>query len=258
MSQPCTHRAAGALCESCAVRSLSVCAALAPEELCALERIAQAQHFAARDTLFREGEPAGAVFNVTAGAVRLSKVRADGRRQILGFALPGDFLGLAEVAVWPFSAEALGPVTACRFAREAHHGLVEAKPHLLRRLHEYATHELTMAQEQIVLLGRRTAAERLAAFLLTMRRRWAQMNGSASVTVPLPMGRQDIADYLGLTIETVSRMFQKLVRARLIVIVPDGVRLLDVGALGGVAEGAPAQAATRSSGVSLAGHGRGA
>lgn len=255
MTQPCAHRAAGALCETCSVRSLSICAALAPEELCALERIAQSQTFTARKTLFCEGEPASAVFNVTAGAVRLSKVLADGRRQILGFALPGDFLGLAEVAVWPFSGEALGPVTACRFARDAHHDLVEAKPHLLRRLHDYATHELTMAQEQIVLLGRRTAAERLAAFLLTMRRRWAVTNGAASVTVPLPMGRQDIADYLGLTIETVSRMFQKLVRARLIVIVPDGVRLLDVGALGGVAEGAPAQAAMRSPSASLIGRG---
>lgn len=258
MTDPCTHRATGALCESCAVRPLSICAALAPEELCALERIAESRPFATRETLFSEGDPAAAVFNITSGAVRLSKVLVDGRRQILGFALPGDFLGLATDTVWPFSAEALGPVTACRFTREAHHGLVEAKPHLLRSLHDYATHELTMAQEQIVLLGRRAAAERLAAFLLAMRRRWAVMNGAASVTVPLPMGRQDIADYLGLTIETVSRMFQKFVRARLIVIVPDGIRLLDVGALAGVAEGASVQAAARSPRAAFVGQGRGA
>lgn len=252
MTDLCAHRAAGAVCEACAVRGHSICAALEPEELVALERISQSMTYAARDTLFAQGEAAALVFTVTAGAVRLSNVSPDGRRQILGFALPGDFLGLAPNELYPYSAEAVGAVSACRFTRGAHEALVAEKPHLLRRLHDYATHELTLAQEQIVLLGRRTAAERVAAFLLALRQRWAALNGAPSVTVPLPMGRQDIADYLGLTIETVSRMFQKFARARLLAIVPDGVRLLDPAALEAVADGGPVQAA-RSPNVATTG-----
>ena len=101
-----------------------------------------------------------------------------------------------------------------------------SKPHLLRRLHEFATHELTLAQDQMMQLGRRTAEEKLVTFPAT-RDRWAKL-GPVSVTVRLPMSRQDIADFLGLTIETVSRTFTKLVKDKTILIVPDGVRLMNL------------------------------
>jgi CRP/FNR family transcriptional regulator len=126
-----------------------------------------------------------------------------------------------------FSADAVQDVKVCRFPREAFSSFVDAKPHLLRRLHEFATHELSLAQDQMVLLGRRTAEEKVASFLIGLRSRLARIN-MASVTVPLPMTRQDIADFLGLTIETVSRIFARLAREKAILIVPDGVRLLDV------------------------------
>jgi CRP/FNR family transcriptional regulator len=93
-------------------------------------------------------------------------------------------------------------------------------------LHEFAGHELSLAQDQMLLLGRRSAEEKIAAFLLNLQGRYGRI-GVTSVTVPLPMSRQDIADYLGLTIETVSRTMTKLAREKLLVIVPDGVRLLD-------------------------------
>jgi CRP/FNR family transcriptional regulator, anaerobic regulatory protein len=118
------------------------------------------------------------------------------------------------------------PVAACRFARGAFSSLVDEKPHLLRRLHEAATHELSLAQDHMVLLGRRTADEKVAAFLLGMRERWRRLGGSL-VTILLPMTRQDIADYLGLTLETVSRTISKFARSRMLLVVPDGVRLLD-------------------------------
>lgn len=96
----------------------------------------------------------------------------------------------------------------------------------MKKLHEFASHELTLAQDQIVLLGRRSAEERIAAFLISLRDRMRRV-GHVSITLPLPMSRQDIADFLGLTIETVSRTFTKLSKDKRILIVPDGVRLID-------------------------------
>lgn len=123
------------------------------------------------------------------------------------------------------TAEAITPVKVCRFLRSSFLSYIDGKPHLLRRLHEFAGHELSLAQDQMLLLGRKTAEEKVAAFLVNLQARYARI-GPMSVTVALPMGRQDIADYLGLTIETVSRTLTKLAREKTILIVPDGVRLL--------------------------------
>jgi CRP/FNR family transcriptional regulator len=150
---------------------------------------------------------------------------ADGRRQVVGFALPGDFLGLALMDRYGVTAEAVSETKVCSFARSAFLGYVDSRPHLLRRLHEFAGHELSLAQDQMLLLGRRTAEEKVAAFLLNLQMRYGRI-GKISVNVPLPMSRQDIADYLGLTIETVSRTLTKLAREKALLIVPDGVRLL--------------------------------
>jgi CRP/FNR family transcriptional regulator len=217
----------GNRCAQCGIRMFSVCAALDMRELCDLEALGREASFAPKSVLFAQDQPADAVFNVTEGVVRLYKLLPDGKRQIVGFALPGDFLGLAMAERYGFSADAVQDVKVCRFPREAFSSFVDAKPHLLRRLHEFATHELSLAQDQMVLLGRRTAEEKVASFLIGLRSRLARIN-MASVTVPLPMTRQDIADFLGLTIETVSRIFARLAREKAILIVPDGVRLLDV------------------------------
>jgi CRP/FNR family transcriptional regulator len=128
------------------------------------------------------------------------------------------------------AAEAVSEVKVCRFARLAFLGYVDSRPHLLRRLHEFAGHELSLAQDQMLLLGRRTAEEKVAAFLLNLQTRYGRV-GTISVNVPLPMSRQDIADYLGLTIETVSRTLTKLAREKTLLVVPDGVRLLSAGRL---------------------------
>ena len=165
------------------------------------------------------------LFTITEGVVRLYKLLVDGRRQLLGFALPGDFLGLSLFDIYSFSADAVTDTVVCRFPRKAFIAYAEQRPHLLRRLHEFASHELSLAQDQMVLLGRRSAEQRVAAFLVMMRDRLQRL-GHTSPTLPLPMSRQDIADYLGLTIETVSRTFSKLAAGKSIVIVPDGVRLL--------------------------------
>ena len=221
----CAHSTSPEGCAHCTVRLVSVCAALSTAELVEIEAMSQSTTVPAKGTLAVEHEPADYVFTITEGMARLVRLLPDGRRQIVGFALPGDFLGLALLDSYDFTAEAIINTRVCRFPRREFVAYVDRKPHLLRRLHEFAAHELSLAQDQMVLLGRRTAEERLAAFFLTLHDRWRRL-GHVSVTLQLPMGRQDIADYLGLTIETVSRTFTKLVKAKTIVIVPDGVRLL--------------------------------
>lgn len=231
----CPNSKATVDCAQCRVRALSLCAALDPSELNELDRLATSMSVGAKETLFEQDQPSESVYNVTAGSVRLYKLLPDGRRQVVGFALPGDFLGLSMSEKNAFSADALTPTTACRFSRQDYSAFLDAKPHLLRRLHSMASHELSLAQDQMVILGRRTAEERIAAFLIGLRNRWMRVNGN-QVHVPLPMTRQDIGDFLGLTVETVSRLMTRLAREKAIVIVPDGVRLLDVPRLERLAE----------------------
>jgi CRP/FNR family transcriptional regulator, anaerobic regulatory protein len=224
----CSPSHPGEVCAHCGVRPLTVCAALEIDELQQLEGLAQACCVASKAALFAQDEPAEFVYNLTSGVVRLYKLLPDGRRQIIGFALPGDFLGLALADHYGFSADTIEAVTVCRFSRQAFSGFVDTKPHLLKRLHEFATHELSLAHDQMVILGRRNAGERIACFLVGLRDRWCRIQGRSSVHIPLPMSRQDIADFLGLTIETVSRTLNRMARDKTLVIVPDGVRLLDV------------------------------
>jgi len=213
-------------CEHCQARSLSVCAALEPEDLSRLDQLARKICFSPRQTMFEQDEPSDSVYNITGGSVRLYKLLPDGRRQVVGFALCGDFLGLSMGERNVFSADALNEVNVCQFPRQVFSDFVDAHPRLLRRLHEFASHELSIAQEQLVILGRRSAEEKVAAFLVALRDRQSRINGSVH-NVPLPMTRQDIGDFLGLTVETVSRMFTRLAKQKLIVVTPDGARLLD-------------------------------
>jgi CRP/FNR family transcriptional regulator, anaerobic regulatory protein len=220
-SQPSTH------CATCHTRFLAVCAAFEDYELAAFDKVVQHRCYSAKSTLFEQGEAVDFVFSVSEGTVRLFRLLSDGRRQIIGFALPGDFLGVSLPATHEYCAEAVNNARLCRIPRGAFVALVDEKPHLLKKLHEFASRDVRIAREQMVLLGRKTAEERVVAFLLTMRERWARVS-QCSVTIPLPMSRVDIADYLGLTIETVSRTISKLARDKAIVVVPDGVRLLDI------------------------------
>jgi len=216
----------GQHCIDCAVRPLSVCAALDRAELQELEPLSRHLHLVSGATAFAEEELATSFYTVLDGVLRLYKLLPDGRRQIVGFALPGDFLGMAASARHGCSADAVGPVTVCRFSRSAFARFIENRPHLLRRINELTVRELSQAQQHMVLLGRRSAEEKVAGFLIGWRDRLAALGG-ASRTVPLPMSRQDIADFLGLTIETVSRTFTKLERDGVIEIAPRHVEFLD-------------------------------
>jgi CRP/FNR family transcriptional regulator len=213
-------------CASCPVRALSVCNALAADELTRFDRLAETIKIPAGETVFIEGEPAESVYNVKSGTLRLYRILSDGRRQIVGFMTAGDFIGLSLAERYAYSADAVDDVLVCRFDRSAYVSFLSQKPHLLRRLHEATSHELTVAQDHMVLLGRRSAEEKVAAFLLSLRERMRRL-GASVVTLALPMSRTDLADHLGLTIETVSRVVSKLARERVLLVVPNGVRLLD-------------------------------
>jgi CRP/FNR family transcriptional regulator len=217
---------AGEPCADCSVRPFSVCAALDKAELRGLEHLGRHVQFSTSETVFAQEELTTSFYNLLEGVMRLYKLLPDGRRQILGFALPGDFLGMTASPRHGFSADAIGAVVVCRFSRASFARFIEDKPHLLRRINELAVRELSQAQDHMVLLGRRSAEEKVATFLVGWRDRLAQL-WSPSKTVPLPMSRQDIADFLGLTIETVSRTFTKLERDGVIEIMPGSVCLLD-------------------------------
>jgi CRP/FNR family transcriptional regulator, anaerobic regulatory protein len=226
-SRPCAHDGAGTDCEHCKVRLVSICAALAHDELAALESIAQPVCFAARETLFLEGDAANAAYTVTSGTLRLYRIFHNCRRQIVGFLLPGDFIAIGVDGKYRYCADAISAVTLCRFGKREFTALVDDKPNLLYRLYDTAEQELESAREHIMALGQRSARERVAWFLIHLRDRCARVD-PASDTVPIPMSRQDIADYLGLTIETISRTLSKLARDKAIEILPNGVKVTDV------------------------------
>jgi len=204
-----TGEANGRPCDECSIKRLSVCAALDRAELRELAHLGRQVHFGAGETVFAQEQMTTSFYNLVDGVMRLYKLLPDGRRQIIGFALPGDFLGLAASSHHNFSADAIGSVELCQFSRSGFARFSEDKPDLLRRINELAVRELSQAQDHIVLLGRRSAEEKVATFLVRWRNRIAEAAG-ASQMVPLPMSRQDIADYLGLTIETVSRTLTSL------------------------------------------------
>jgi CRP/FNR family transcriptional regulator len=181
-------------CRACEFRSLTFCAGLHEREIAELSAIVTRLRIEPQQVVIQESDPAEHVFNVTSGVVKLYKLLLDGRRQITGFLLPGDFLGLSSRVGYAYSAEA---VTDDRF------------PHLRRRLFDIANDELVAAQDQMLLLGRKTALEKIASFLLQLSER-EQRRGAGLGSLDLPMTRGDIADYLGLTIETVSRTLSQL------------------------------------------------
>ncbi len=224
-------------CGACPVRSLTVCAALDPEELRRLADILQTVRVDASQTLFSEGDAADTLYNVTAGTVKLYKLLPDGRRQITGFLVTGDFLGLAVNESYAYTAETVTTTTLCRFPRRKIDALMDEFPKMQRRLFSMASNELAAAQDQMLLLGRKTAKEKICSFLLMLSQRAAR-RGHKENPVSVPMSRADIADYLGLTTETVSRTFTQLKTAGVISL-QEGNKVLiaDMDAIYDMAEG---------------------
>jgi CRP/FNR family transcriptional regulator len=187
-------------CSSCQLRAQSVCNAMQDYDLARLAAFAVEREFKIGETFIEEGEPALDSFTVTRGTVKLFKLLPDGCQQVTGFARVGHFLGLAAPDGYAFGAQALEAVSLCRFSRSKLRMLLQDSPALENRLLQIASTELVAAQEQMMLLRRKTARERLATFLV-MRCRQSVCSGLLGESVSLPMSRGEIADYLGITIE---------------------------------------------------------
>lgn len=190
--------------------TLAVCRGLGRDATSNVMAITSLQKRAAGEAIFWEGDAADSVFEVVKGTLRLHKLLADGRRQVTGFLCAGHLIGLAPEGTWVYTAEAITDVTLCRYHRPAFERLVGTVPGFAHRILTVTSHELRVAQDQMLLLGRKTAAERVASFLLLM----AEQQGGEEISIP--MCRNDIADYLGLTVETVSRTLTELKRSELI------------------------------------------
>jgi CRP/FNR family transcriptional regulator len=218
-------------CEVCAVRDVAACGALNTDERRHLTAIMTVLELTPQRLIFGEGDQANYVFTVTEGVIKIYKTLPDGRRQITGFLFAGDFLGLVDTHSYAYSAETLTISKLCRFPRQKLEALLHALPRLEHRLLGMASHEIAAGQDQIVLLGRKSARERVASFLMLLLNAAARHDEQDNV-VPLPMSRTDIGDYLGLTPETVSRTFRDL-RTRRLIEMLDGrhVRVLNAAAL---------------------------
>lgn len=211
-------------CAHCDARHASVCNAIPDADIARLAAVAVVMDAAPGTTFVDEGEPASSFFNITRGTAKLFKLLPDGRRQITGFVTVGHFLGLAVSDTYAFSAEAIDHVRYCRFSRPRLRAVLDDFPLMEKRLLEVASNELVAAQEQMLLLGRKTARERLASFL-AMQSREGVACGHPRTRFVLPMTRGDIADYLGLTIETVSRTLTKL-RAEGLIDIPSSTEVV--------------------------------
>jgi CRP/FNR family nitrogen fixation transcriptional regulator len=200
--------------------------------LVALERIGTRLSFSRNAEIYPEGGHADCWYKVVSGTVRICKLLADGRRHVAEFYFSGDCFGIDGANERLYSAEAVDDVIVMRYRHGATEQLVDGSPALARLLRETVLRELSNAQGRALLLGRMTAPERVATFLLEMLERRDRTR-----VLDLPMSRNDIADYLGLTIETVCRTLSAFKRGGAIAIPnPHRIELLDRSALEAICE----------------------
>ncbi|MGF1649364.1 MAG: Crp/Fnr family transcriptional regulator [Hyphomicrobiaceae bacterium] len=207
-------------CERCAVRNRALCGALTSEELRRINSIAYRRRFQAGDVILGDSEAPEFFANIIAGVVKLSKMIPDGRQQIVGLQFPSDFIGRPFAARNPFFAEAASDVELCCYPKRRFEDMVRELPELEHRMFQHTLDELDAARQWMVLLGRKSAEERIASFLMLIASRTSRLSCTptslTTIEIELPLTRAEIADYLGLTIETVSRQFSKLKSRKLI------------------------------------------
>lgn len=165
--------------------------------------------------LFHEGDTAEYIYQIVEGVVRSSKLLANGRRQILSFGYPGDLVGMSHDGVYHSECEAISEVKLRAIPKNAYNGSLPADPAIFGELLRYASNEIANMQEHFMMLGCKTATEKIASFLVALAERTGQQVEN-EICFLLPMKRADIADFLGVTIETVSRTMTKLRKAGII------------------------------------------
>lgn len=230
-------------CAKCVVRNRAICSGLSPDELLALGQKGRKQSVKRGQTLVWEGDDSLVVANVITGVLKLSVSTADGREQIVGIVFPSDFIGRPFGKESPYSVTALSDAEVCVFHRSTFDQFAREHPELQHKLLQRTLIELDDARQWMMLLGKKTAEERIATLLIRISERLS----SEGCTTPafnldefeLPMDRQQMADILGLTIETVSRQLTRI-KSRGVIALPDRRRVIinDRAALQNLAEAA--------------------
>lgn len=196
-------------CDGCLARPLAICASIPASDTQALEAAAGEVLLPAGATLAHEGDPRREVYTVTRGMLRRVRLLPDGRRLVAGFPMAGDFIGFSGAPEYRHTLEAVTDCMLCVFPMRSMRELCRRFPELESGMLAQACSELDATRGNLMLLGRLGPSERLAGFLVELAER-QQRRGGPVHHVDLPMTRADIADHLGLTIETVSRSFTKL------------------------------------------------
>lgn len=203
-------------CNDCSSRYNSMCSVLDDDEIQLISNISKDIFMSPKKVIFNEGETTDHLFSIKHGFVRISKMLSDGRRQIVGFLFPGEIFGMICGNGYNYSAESLTNVELCRMPRTKVFEQFSALPKLSSKILDITRTELQKTQDQMLLLGRKTAKEKLCSFLMSMLQKSKQLKDIKENHVYLPMSRSDIADHLGLTIETVSRQFTILSKDNII------------------------------------------
>ena len=193
------------LCEVCDVRDQSICVEFDPREMAQVERTMARRVVARKHALMAEGEPNDSLFVVVHGSFLLSKFLEDGRRQVTGFIFKGDIFGVRPTEQSAYTAEAMEDSLVCTFSHNYLEQAAKSAPGLKDRLIARSQTEYHRAQDHIVLLGKKNADERVSSFFALLAKSIGTNLGDGRIEAPLTMSRQDIADYLGLRLETLSR-----------------------------------------------------
>lgn len=206
------------VCRSCEARHRGICGALTPEQLLHLSKHTSKHVYSSEQEMVALGEDIHRYSNILSGVVKLTKMMADGRQQIVGLQFAPDFLGRPFKRQSDVVAEAATDVRVCSFPRSLLEELVQQSPELEHKLHEQTLKELDEARDWMLTLGRKSANEKVASFLLLIATNVdPDLHSDVdAIRFDLPLKRSDIADFLGLTIETVSRQLTKLRKAGVI------------------------------------------
>ncbi|HID68337.1 MAG TPA: Crp/Fnr family transcriptional regulator [Roseibacterium sp.] len=223
-------------CSDCPIRDRAVCARCEPDELVQLDGFKFYRKYAPGEVIIWAGDSLDFVASVVSGVATLTQTMEDGRRQMVGLLLASDFIGRPNRKSIAYDVTATTEVTLCCFRRSPFQNMMDSTPHLSQRLLEMTLDELDAAREWMLILGRKTAREKIASFLSILARRETGALGEVpgkDMTFDLPLTREAMADYLGLTLETVSRQISALKRDKIIllegkrrILVPDFDRLL--------------------------------
>ena len=205
-------------CSLCKIRSYSFCRCLNDDQLEIFSKVSFEKKFTDKENIFLQNDPSTHLYNITEGNVKIYQLLDDGRIQIIGFLYPGDFFGTYKNNKYNYSAEAIGNLRVCVFDQRVLDKYMDQNPILAKELLNQTSYELTLAQDRMTVMGRLNAIEKIAIFLINISNQRKRI-GWQSNPISLSMTRQDIADYLGLTIETVSREISKLKASNIIKII---------------------------------------